>query len=176
MSILSKLFGSDAGKSALDRVKGAVNEVVGEANSLINDARNNAMQQQQRPQQPPQQRQPQQAISGFSWGEFMPDEENQYNYNGSYIDYFRHVFQEDFPEYAVTMEPGLNDRSPIFVFHSGGRQALIVELKSENSCAQRIRRSCAASGIPYLRFYYNHDGWWNTRAYIRARVSRALNM
>ena len=178
MSFLSKLLGNNAdAKAALDRVKGAVQGAVNEANTLLNDVQHNAQRPAQQPaqQQYAPQRPAEQPASGFSWGEEMPAEENQYNYPGTYIEYFRHVFQEDFAEYAVTMEPGLNDRSPLFVFHSAGRRALVVELKSEGSSAQRIRKDCAANGVPYLRFYYDHDGWWNTRAYLRARVSAALN-
>ena len=113
--------------------------------------------------------------SGFSWGEDMPAEENQYNFSGGYIQYFETVFKEDFGEYVITKAPGTNDRSPVFTFTSGGRKALIVELKSETSSAQRIRKAAQAEGVPYLRFYYDHDGWWNTRAYVRARVSKALS-
>ena len=31
-----------------------------------------------------------------------------------------------------------------------------------------------AQGIPYLRFYYNHEGWWNTRSYVTRRIANAL--
>ena len=29
-------------------------------------------------------------------------------------------------------------------------------------------------GLPYLRFYFDHEGWWNTRAYVTKRVAEAL--
>ena len=51
---------------------------------------------------------------------------------------------------------------------------LIVELKSESSEAQRFRRAAEAEGVPYLRFYYDHEGWWNTREYVYVRVREAL--
>ena len=53
---------------------------------------------------------------------------------------------------------------------------LVVEIKSENSEAQWLRNACAAERTPYLRFYYNHDGWWNTREYVDTRVRQALGL
>ena len=113
-------------------------------------------------------------VSGDSWGKAMPEEENQYNFNGSYLQYFAKVFREDFPAYTVRQEPGHDDRSPLFVFYRDGARRLVVELKSERSSSQAIRRRCEAEGTPYLRFYYDHDGWWNTRSYVTRRVTAAL--
>lgn len=114
--------------------------------------------------------------SGFSWGDEMPAEENQYNYPGSYIQYFQHVFEEDFPQYQIVYERLGKRPLEAFSFYEGGRKVLVVEIKSENSEAQWLRRVCATEGTPYLRFYYNHDGWWNTREYVDTRVRQALGL
>ena len=44
--------------------------------------------------------------------------------------------------------------------------ALVVELLSQGSDAYRLRKQCRADGIAYLRYYYDHEGWWNTKAYV----------
>jgi len=112
--------------------------------------------------------------AGRSWGPTMPEEENQYNYGGSYIQYFEHVFSEDFPEYEVTRAQGYGTKSTVFTFRQGGAEALIVELVSRRSDYRALRKKCRAAGLPYLRFYYDYDGWWNTRSYVRGRVREAL--
>ncbi|MBR5730733.1 MAG: hypothetical protein IKX89_02150 [Firmicutes bacterium] len=112
--------------------------------------------------------------SGFSWGPEMPAEENQYNYPGSYSDYFNDIFTTEYAEYGLDYVKEPNWRSEHFTFWDGGRRVLVVELLSEKSNARRIRNFCRAEGTPYLRFYYDHDGWWNTRAYVKSRVDAAL--
>jgi len=113
--------------------------------------------------------------SGDSWGPVMPAEENQYNYNGSYAAYFSRIFQNDFPEYQVKEEPNPWDSKRIaYTFTQGARTRLIVEVLSDSSAAKKLRRDCEAQGIPYLRFYYDHEGWWNTRSYVNRRVREAL--
>lgn len=114
--------------------------------------------------------------SGFSWGENMPSEENQFNYPGTYVEYFRHVFSEDFPSYRLTDESVRKGRATVITLWNGEQKALVVELMSETSSAEKIRYSCQKEGIPYLRFYYNHHGWWNTRAYVVSRTRNALGL
>ena len=63
----------------------------------------------------------------------------------------------------------------VYTFFEGERTALIVELLSRKSDSKKLRQSCRLQGIPYLRFYYDYDGWWNTRAYVDERVGKALN-
>ena len=116
------------------------------------------------------------APSGFSWGEQMPAEENQYNYPGNYVQYFAHIFAEDFPAYQAASEKDPKSSATIFTLYQAGRKALVVELKSESSESNRIRRGCQMEGTPYLRFYYDHDGWWNTREYVVTRVRSALRI
>ena len=105
----------------------------------------------------------------------MPAEECQFNYPGSYGDYFAHVFREDFPEYRATREEVRGGRITVFTLWSpAGGKALVVELMPDSSETRKLRKDCAAQGIPYLRFYYDHEGWWNTRTYVSQRVRSAL--
>ena len=174
MSLFSKILnGSNSDKSPLDMLKNAVNDVAKEALSAAETAKKNF--EANTAAAPSRPAEPYRPASGDSWGELMPAEENQYNFGGSYLQYFGKVFREDFPAYTVQQEPGRDDRSPLFVFYQNGRRCLVVELKSERSSAQAIRRRCEAEGVPYLRFYYDHDGWWNTRSYVTRRVAAALN-
>ena len=169
MSLFSKLLGgNNADKSPLDLLKNAAEAVLSEAEKAAENAK-------KAPQAAPQQfRRESPAESGDSWGDVMPAEPNQYNFNGTYVQYFGNVFREEFPAFEVRQEPGRDDRSPLFVFYQNGVKRLVVELKSERSSAQAIRRQCEATGTPYLRFYYDHDGWWNTRSYVTRRVQAAL--
>ena len=112
--------------------------------------------------------------SGFSWGPVMPAEENQYNFDGNYLQYFDHVFADDFPGYSFDRQPGYGGNTTVYTFADGGRIVLVVELLSRKSSPVKLRQSCRQQGIPYLRFYYDYDGWWNTRAYIDERVKKAL--
>ncbi len=112
--------------------------------------------------------------SGDSWGETMPAEENQYSFGGAFTDYFRTVFAAEFPAYAISMESIRQKGDVFFTFTQGGRKALVVEIMSESSASQKLKKQCAAEGVPYLRFYHDHDGWWNTRSYVVRRVTNAL--
>ena len=112
--------------------------------------------------------------SGESWGELMPAEENQYNFNGTYVQYFEDIFRMEFSQYRVEKE---DDKSAVvFTFYMSGEKALVVEILSEKSVRYRLRRECEESNLPYLRFYHNHHGWWNTRAYVIKRVKTALGI
>lgn len=172
MSLFSKLLnGAGGDKSPLDMLKNAAETVLNEAEKAAENARKA---QQASPSQTAPQYADQGSRSGSGWYDSIPAEENQYNFNGTYLQYFDKLFREEFPGYAIRQEPGRDARSPLFVFYRDGRKRLVVELKSERSNAQAIRRQCEAEGTPYLRFYYDHDGWWNTRSYVRDRVNNAL--
>ena len=112
--------------------------------------------------------------SGFSWGEEMPAEENQYNFNGTYVEYFDGIFKSEFPQYRIECESLRKGKITVFTFFSGDAKALVVELLSENSQAENTRFNCSREKIPYTRFYYNHHGWWNTRSYVIKRTKDAL--
>ena len=104
----------------------------------------------------------------------MPAEENQYSYNGHYTAYFSGIFASEFPAYNVTQESVNGGRATVYTFLQGGSKALVVELMSERSEANRLRTECKRAGVPYVRFYYDHQGWWNTRSYVVNRVREAL--
>ena len=112
---------------------------------------------------------------GRSWGERMPNEPNQYNYPGSYREYFEDIFSREFEDYRVSRsENPRTDRAVAYTFFDGARTALVVELLSRRTDTQVLRRSCERSGIPYLRFYYDYHGWWNARSYVVNRIQDAL--
>lgn len=108
------------------------------------------------------------------WSDVIPEEENQYNYNGTYYDYFQHVFREEFPSYRLERVLAPDARRACFTFWDEARQALVVEVLFRSCSAYRKRLDCENAGIPYLRFYHDHPGWWNTRSYVTKRVSDAL--
>ena len=115
------------------------------------------------------------AESGDSWGPEMPDEPNQYNFPGTYLEYFTDIFKTEFSDYTLEVETDDADRPKTAIeFWDTFNKVLVVELMPETSESKRLRNECAAKGIPYLRFYYNHDGWWNTRSYVVRRVKAAL--
>ncbi len=183
MSLLSKLLGG--GK---EDVLGALKEAAQKAgvDALLNSVQEAAGQQprpaqaaprpaQASPQQNPRpQAQPQGGASGFSWGEDMPAEENQYSFGGSYLAYFDMVFSQEFPQLRITRETPAKGRSTVYSFWQGERKVLVAELMSERSEANKLRNACRAQGLPYVRFYYDHDGWWNTRSYVAGRTRAAL--
>lgn len=114
--------------------------------------------------------------SGWSWGEEMPTEENQFSYSGPYRYYFEGVFRESFPTYALRVETANKDRTTVFYFFAGNFCKLIVEVTSDSYRNNHtFEEACKKAGIPHLRFYHDHHGWWNTRSYVVARVRSALN-
>ncbi len=160
MGLFSKIFGNDFEAKV---VKGALNDIMGAAknNSDVNN------------REPDEEKTPAASASIYDQ---IPAEENQYNFNGSYTDYFDKVFREEFPEYEITHKKADYSRTTatVFTFRFGGNVVLIVELMSESSSINKLRTQCKNNGTPYLRFYYNHRGWWNTRAYVTERTGKAL--
>ena len=182
MSLLSKLLGDS--KKELAPVLDALKEAAQKAgvDSLLNEAQasQNARPAQSAPASAPQNVRPARRWgndapeSGFSWGEDMPEEENQYSFDGTYQAYFDMVFSQELPQYRITRENPPKSRSTVYSFWQGDRKALVAEIMSENSEANKLRSACRAQGIPYVRFYYDHDGWWNTRSYVAQRTRAAL--
>ena len=111
---------------------------------------------------------------GRSWGSRMPGEPNQFNYPGTFDRYFDQLFRTEFPEYEITSEGARYYNGLIFTFRKAGRTALIVELLPQRCAAVKLRRDCEQAGIPYLRYYYDHEGWWNTYSYVTNRTRNAL--
>ncbi|MBQ8920681.1 MAG: hypothetical protein IJ060_00765 [Oscillospiraceae bacterium] len=166
-------------KGAADALRGLMGSG-GAANPAAAPQQQSAPQQQQAV---PQQSAPQEpSPSGWSWGETMPAEENQYNFNGTYDQYFDSVLRGAFPEYEITMESADRQHgqyasarpAKIVTFRKNGQTALIIELMSQHSTRRKLRRDCRSAGIPYLRFYYDYHGWWNTKSYVTERTRRAL--
>ena len=112
---------------------------------------------------------------GRSWGERMPNEPNQYNFPGTYRAYFEDIFNREFAAYrTVRSENPRTSKVSSYTFFSGDKPVLVVELLSRSSDAYQIRNSCRKSGTPYLRFYYDYDGWWNARSYVVRRINEAI--
>ena len=172
MSLLSKLFGE--GKN---EVLGALKEAAQKAgvDSLLDDIRNPSAQTGSEVREDQSSglwgRKPE---SGFSWGEKMPAEENQYSFKGSYLAYFDMVFSQEFPQFRITRETAPNGKITVYKFWQGEREALVAELMSDRCETKKLRSACAARGVPYVRFYYDHHGWWNTRSYVASRTHAAL--
>ena len=171
MGFLDKLFGSNVA----DKIKNAAETVAKEATNAVNAAANpNSAASNARPASAAPAPSSSGAESGFSWGPTMPAEENQYSFSGSYLAYFDMVFSQEFPQYRITRETPKKGHSTIYSFWLGERKALVAELMSERSEANKLRSECRARHIPYVRFYYDHDGWWNTRSYVAQRTRAAL--
>ena len=172
MGFLDKLFGSNVA----DKLKNAAETVAKEATNAVNAAVNSSSAATNaRPASTAPAPSSSGAESGFSWGPTMPNEENQFNYPGTYDQYFLDVYSKNFPAYRLTTEPVRKGSATVITFWSGEAKALVVELMSDTSSAESIRRNCYKERVPYLRFYYNHQGWWNTKAYVLERTSKALN-
>ena len=114
--------------------------------------------------------------SGDSWGPNMPAEENQFNSGLRYQDYFTKVFTEGFPSYQIDKEDVRNGSAMLVTFSQGGSKKLVVEVISQKSSPYKVRNDCRSQGIAYLRYYYDYDGWWNTKSYVIRRTSKALGI
>ena len=174
MGLFSKFFQSandaeKAEKMMRDLFGGAKNN-----NNNQNVQQQPVRQRQSAPAPVPQQRPASNAPSGFSWGEDMPDEENQYNFNGTYKQYFDSIFLTEFREYQIMCDTAKYTGMPVYTFVKNGRRALVVELMKSSSNARKLRNDCKKSGIPYLRYYIDYDGWWNTKKYVITRTRNAL--
>ena len=179
MGLLSKLFGKEAGEQLEGIAKQVGDALGGEKGGLeaLAEALGDKAEAQERNQgtvirsaDKPQKTAP----AGTYWGPLMPAEENQYNFNGTYVEYFDKVFREEFPEYEIEYHKERNWRSETFTFRKDGATALVVELLPKSSNAKLIRERCRRERIPYLRYYYNVEGWWNVRAYVVERTRAAL--
>ena len=181
MGLLSKLFGAD-GEKALEQLKNAARDIMGGVDKTGDESN---VHNQIPPQNLPQESAGQVISSGeeqsapvpfgASWGEEMPAEENQFSSGKRFDDYFADLFAAEFPAYRVEHEiPRSSYPAVIFTFWQEDRRALVVEVISERSSVCKLRRECRSQGIPYLRYYHDHDGWWNTRSYVINRTRAAL--
>ena len=116
------------------------------------------------------------AESGLSWGEDMPKAPNQFNSHKRFDKYFRDLFRENFPDYEIAEEKNVYSRpSIVFTFWKDGKRALVVEVISECTDVYMRRNECRRTGTPYLRYYHDHHGWWNTEEYVIERTRKALS-
>ena len=173
MSFLSKLFGGD--KNAEKAAKDILNGLFAEANKNQN---NNQQQQKKEETKPAQEQQQQQTYDPeLSEWEQIPNEECQYNYSGSFEQYFENIFAADFPAYrtekSYVNKPDCKKRVA-YTFYNGAAKVLVVELMSESCEAKKFREDVKRSGVSYLRFYYDHEGWWNKRSYVTSRIRAIL--
>ena len=169
MGFLSKLLGGD--KEVEKAAKGILNGLFGDAEQ---SAASPAPQANPAHAAPAAQQPQSDAPSGFSWGENMPAEENQYNFNGPYQLYFENIFRTDFADLRFEKNAVDLSKRTSYTFFSGASKVLVVELMSQSCSAYKLRNDCAKEGVAYLRFYFDHDGWWNTRAYVVDRMKKAL--
>ena len=172
MGLLSKLFGKE-GKEAENAVSSLFKDILGNSNSTTTSSSGDSNTYYQNTAPAPAPSYSGDSPSGFSWGEEMPNEPNQYNYNGTYVQYFEEIFRTEFPEYRLDKEFP-NSKRVIFTFWKGAEKALVVELMHDSSSSVKLRENCRRQGIPYLRYYYDHDGWWNTREYVITRTRNAI--
>ena len=160
MGLFSKLFGGKSNEDSNDKdVMKITNPNTGEV-IKIGPARNPASQYD----------------SGDSWGPTMPDEPNQYNSGRPYHDYFSRVFAEAFPAYQIDKKMNIGERGYVYTFTQDGATKLVVEVISAKSSVYKLRRDCRKQGIPYIRFYHDYHGWWNTKSYVIRRAKEALGI
>jgi len=166
MGFLSKLFGGDktAEKAAEDLLKG------------IFGGQNN----------PPQSNAPAApdpvpaAPASGGWEESsdsqwdrIPSEPNQYNYGGHFLQYFEEIFAAELSGYRME-KTTIDGRRYVYTFYGSAGKALVVELMPESCSARKLRNDTQREGVAYLRFYYDHKGWWNTRSYVSSRLHGAV--
>ena len=182
MGLFDKLFGGkeDEKNSFLDALKDAAEKLKGEAEKAGIDL-NAKPASAERPKEEPASSvssvitpNEELAPAGTWWGPLMPDEENQYNFKGTWKEYFDGIFRSEFPEYELQKETVRDGKAVVYTFKKNGETALVTELMSERSNAQKLRKSLRGTGTPYLRYYYDHEGWWNARAYVVKRTREAL--
>ena len=170
MSFFSKLFNGDkeAEKAARDILTG----IFGNANQDKADAH---PRQENNPEPAAEEVKPasSNAPTGPYGGDVPPAEENSFTFNGPYQSYFEKIFREDFPGYRFEKDSSKTHRT-IYTFYGAAGKQLILEVMSEKSNAKSVRKAAAQQNIPYLRFYYDHEGWWNTRSYVVERIRKVL--
>jgi hypothetical protein len=181
MGLFSNLFG-DSGKD-LDN---ALNKMKNMADNFIDEDEARMRKNQQTASAPADaqamnNRRPEpvaaaEGPSGDSWGPVMPAEPNQYNSGLGYQDYFSSVFNEAFGAYQIDKEDVRDGRAMTFTFSQAGVKKLVVEVISEKSNPYKVRNECRKQGVAYLRYYYDYDGWWNTKSYVTRRTSKALGL
>lgn len=112
--------------------------------------------------------------AGDSFGPTMPEEDNQYLHEGPFWTYFEDIFTAEFSDLRFEKEEVKPSKFIVYNFYSGDTRVLMVELLSKNFTMIKLRDSYEGSGVPYVRFYIDHRGWWNTRSYVIRRIREAM--
>lgn len=163
MGFLSKLFGKELEKAATDLVNGILD---GQSNSATNDK---PAAQSAAPASGTAR------VTDHAYGGKMPTVENQYNYNGTYEQYFENIFSTELGMYRMEKSYLNGNSRTIYTFYSDSLKVLVVELRSESCGAKKLCADCEKENVAYLRFYYDHEGWWNTKTYVTERLLAAVH-
>ena len=166
MGLLDKLF--DGNKDLEKAAKGLLNGLLNAAEKKEETAGSGAQSAQ-----PQRFEEEEEGPSGFSWGDRMPEEENQFNFDGPFWVYFENIFRAEFAATPFQKKEISSERI-VYTFCSGVSKALVVELMPQKCSAYKLREDCKKEGVPYLRFYIDHDGWWNTKTYVITRMREAM--
>ena len=173
MGLFSKLFGSD-GKD-IDDALGKMKELADDmASAKYADEDEKRIMNNHSSSVSPVETEIPDGPSGDSWGPRMPDEENQFNSGLSYQDYFNKVLTEAFPDYQIEKETVRDGKDAIFTLTHYDSKKLVVDVRSSANNRYKIVKDCRKQYIPYVRFYYDHDGWWNTKSYVIRRCKEAI--
>ena len=167
MGIFSKLLGSDANAQKAEK---AAKDLLGGIMNSLNEQANKRQQNDSVSERPARSYDD----DADSVWDVMPSEPNQYNYQGSFTQYFESIFATELSGYTVEKNAAPNLKRVIYTFYNDGRRALVIELMSDSCSAKKVREDCRAAGVPYLRFYIDHQGWWNTRTYVAGRIRNAI--
>ena len=176
MSFFSKLFGGDkeAEKTARELFKGLFGENAKKDDKPEQNDTDNADTADNAAADAPVNNVTSSGPSGDSWGEDMPEEDNQYKHEGAFWLYFEGIFNTEFAQYRYEKEVLVPFKRIVYTFYSGDAKVLALELMSESCSAKKFRNDCNKTGVPYVRFYHDHDGWWNTRSYVVRRMKEAI--
>ena len=174
MGFLSKFIGAIAGDKGIDEM---VKQVIDTTKETVtnNAAPKNAPKPQTPAAAPMAAPKSAEEKSGRSWGPTMPQEENQFSFKGTYKEYFSGIFKAEFSDFKVEQSTDPKRDAEFFTFiDASGKTRLFVEVMSRKTNAQRRKTECVKNNIPYLRFYHDYHGWWNTRSYVIDRVRGQL--
>ena len=177
MGFFSKLFGKQIEKEATDVLKSFTQAAVDAQKAQNAQGAQNVNTASSASVAPsPSYAAEEEGPSGFSWGPNMPAEENQYNFSGTYEEYFDSIFLKEYSQYRVEKEVVGYNKNLVYTFYSGDRKALVVEVIGRKSSPEKRRRECRATGVAYLRYYHNYHGWWNVKQYVIQRTNKALGI
>ena len=173
MGLLSKLLGNDSKKAenaALDFLKNVAKKI----NDSADDKKPQAAKPAAQPASAAPEPEPERADA--LWGEIMPKDANQFDFKGSYQEYFEDIFRSEFADLSFDLTHPQYYNSDIYSFTKAGAKVLVIELMSRKCEANKLRRDTLRSGVPYLRFYTDCSdiGWWNARTYVVNRMKEAL--